>query len=574
MEKGSFPGRLPAGTPTDAASGLVETLVSEGVRHLFINPGTDTAPVQEAMAAARARNTPHPSTVLCTHEFVALSAAMGHHFVSGAPQAVMVHVDAGTLNLGGAIHNAQRNRVPAVVFAGRSPYATSADIPGHRDAAIHWQQEQPDQQAMLRAYGKWTMEVPRGRELRGLVQRAYQVAQSDPKGLAYVMLPRESLMETAAAEPPGRLRPPRPAAPDPQALADMADSLADAVRPVVVTGRTGADQAAVAPLVRLAELFGCPVLDQRDRLNFPPRHPLYAGDTNELLREADVLLLDVEVPWVPTNVSPTPDATVLQIDVDCVKTTMPSWSFPIDLAITANTAVALPLLETELRRRATSTRTARWQARKEQVSERLHDVREEWASAARSERPAAMPEAMMTSLNNAQPPEAVVLEEAVTNRAAVSRHIVREPGRYYGTGSPAPGWAAPAAFGAKLAEPESPLIAICGDGAFNFSVPSATLWAAQRAQAPFMTIILNNRAYRASKLPVQRLYPGGAAETTHSFPETDLCPTPDYVLLARAYGGDGEVVRHPTELAGAVERCLEANHDNKCTVIDVQLPEP
>src|SRR5215469_14736007 len=128
----------------DAAAELTTTLADEGVQHLFINPGTDTAPVQEALAAARANGTRHPRAVLCTHEFVALSAAMGHYFASGTPQAVMVHVDAGTLNLGGALANAQRNRVPAVIFAGRTPYTISPDVPGHRDAGIHWQQEQLD----------------------------------------------------------------------------------------------------------------------------------------------------------------------------------------------------------------------------------------------------------------------------------------------------------------------------------------------------------------------------------------------------------------------------------------------
>src|SRR5215475_15386554 len=169
---------------TDAAAELVATLADEGVQHLFINPGTDTAPVQEALAAARTGKTPSPRAVLCTHEFVALSSAMGHYFVTGTPQAVMVHVDAGTLNLGGAWHNAQRNRLPVVVFAGRSPYTTASDIPGHRDAPIHWQQEQLDQPAIARAFGKWFMEVPRGRELGPIVRRAYQVVQSDPRGPA------------------------------------------------------------------------------------------------------------------------------------------------------------------------------------------------------------------------------------------------------------------------------------------------------------------------------------------------------------------------------------------------------
>ncbi|MGH3389542.1 MAG: thiamine pyrophosphate-requiring protein [Actinomadura sp.] len=558
----------------DAATELVHTLADEGVEYLFINPGTDTAPVQEALAAARVSGTPHPQTVLCTHEFVALSAAMGHYFASGAPQAVMVHVDAGTLNLGGAIHNAQRNRVPVVIFAGRTPYSIDPEVVGHRDAYIHWQQEQPDQQAVLRAYGKWSMEVPRGRELGGIVRRAYQVARSEPTGPAYVMLPREALMEPGGARPARRLLPPRPAAPDPAGLAELARTLADARRPVIVTGRTGARPDAVAALVAVADLIGAPVIDHQDRLNFPPRHPLFAAaeiDGADELRAADVvLLLDAEVPWIPVQAAPPADAVVLQIDMDCVKHTMPMWTYPIDLALTADTALALPLLEAELRGLATPDRTGRWTDRRAETAQRLAEKRQAWANLAASE----PSDAMLQALDRALPPEAIVLEEAVTNRHAVIRQISRDPGFRFGTGSPALGWGVAGALGVKLARPDSPVVSIVGDGSFNFGVPTAAIWTAQKAGAPFISVILNNRAYRASKLPVQRLYPKGSADTENDFPETELTPAADYVQLARAYGGDGVVVERPEDLKNALERCLEVQGDGRCAVIDVRLPIP
>ncbi|PBJ34443.1 thiamine pyrophosphate-binding protein, partial [Mycobacterium avium] len=177
----------------EAAADLIALLADEGVADFFINPGTDSAPIQEALAAARAAGTPSPRAVLCVHESVALAAAIGHHMVSARPQAVMVHVDAGTLNLGCQLHNAQRNGTPVVVFAGRTPYSSAVDVRGHRDTHIHWQQEQLDQPAVMRNYAKWHMEVPRGRELAPIVRRAFQVAQSSPPGPAYVMLPREAL---------------------------------------------------------------------------------------------------------------------------------------------------------------------------------------------------------------------------------------------------------------------------------------------------------------------------------------------------------------------------------------------
>ena len=556
-----------------AAAELTGTLADEGVQHLFINPGTDTAPVQEALAAARKDGTAHPRAILCTHEFVALSSAMGHYFATGTPQAVMVHVDAGTLNLGGALHNAQRNRVPAVIFAGRTPYSISPDIPGHRDTAIHWQQEQLDQQAVVRAFGKWTMEVPRGRDLGGIVRRAYQVAQTHPRGLAYVMLPREALMEPTGPGLARRLPPPRAAAPDPAALAEVAQCLASADRPVIVTDRAGTRPGTVASLVEIADLLGCPVIDHRDRVSFPQQHPLYAGDDTGLLREADVvLLLDCEVPWIPAQVSPPASATLLQIDIDPVKATMPTWTYPVDLAITADTSLALPLLAGELQGLATPARAGRWQERRDQVSGRLAEVRGQWEALARSGDPGAAADAMVAALSRALPDDAVVLAETVTNKAAMVRQLDREPGSYFDTGSPALGWAVGGALGVKLARPSAPVFAVCGDGAFNFGVPTAAIWSAQRAGAPFISVILNNRAYRASRLPVQRLYPGGAADAEGTFPETDLGPAPSYPDLARAYGGDGRVVRGPAEVAAAVEECLAIQAGGRCAVLDLQLP--
>jgi acetolactate synthase I/II/III large subunit len=557
----------------DAAAELTQTLADEGVQHLFVNPGTDTAPVQEALAGARAAGSPSPRAVLCTHEFIALSSAMGHYLASGTPQAVLVHVDAGTLNLGGAVHNAQRNRVPAVIFAGRSPYSIAPGIPGHRDTPIQWQQEQLDQQAVLRAFGKWTMEVPRGRDLGPIVRRAYQVAQTDPKGPAYVMLPREALMDPVSAGLARRLPPPRPPAADPAALTEMAQCLADADRPVIVTSRTGTRPAAVAALVGVAELLGCPVVDHRDRLSFPPGHPLCAADVTDLLGDADVvLILDTEVPWVPAHVTPPPSATVLQIDIDPVKATMPTWTYPVDLSVAADTGLALPLLADELRRLATPAREGRWRARRDQVAGRLADLRKQWDALASSAEPSAAADVMLHALNQVLPSHATVLEEAVTNRPAVLRQVDREPGRYFATGSPALGWAVAGAMGVKLARPDSPVVAVCGDGSFGFSVPTAAIWSAQRAGAAFTAVVLNNRAYRASRVPVQRLYPGGAADAEGTFPETDLAPGPSLVGLARAYGGDGRVVRSADDLPEAVEHCLALQADGRCGIIDIQLP--
>src|SRR5437660_3830658 len=98
-----------------AAAELVTILFDEGISHLFLNPGMNSAPLREALADAQAAGVSQPRSVLCVHEHIALSAAHGHHLASGLPQAVMLRVEAGSLDLGGAAENAQRDQVPVAI---------------------------------------------------------------------------------------------------------------------------------------------------------------------------------------------------------------------------------------------------------------------------------------------------------------------------------------------------------------------------------------------------------------------------------------------------------------------------
>jgi acetolactate synthase I/II/III large subunit len=181
---------------------------------------------------------------------------------------------------------------------------------------------------------------------------------------------------------------------------------------------------------------------------------------------------------------------------------------------------------------------------------------------------------MLAALGRALPKDAVVVEEAVTNRPAVGRQVPREPGRFFDTGAPALGWALGGALGMKLARPEVPVVAVCGDGSFNFGVPTAALWSAHRYGAPFVTVVLNNHSYWASKLPVIELYPDGASVQANDFPETQLTPDADYVALAMACGGTGQTVHTPQDMGEAVRWALSEADRGRCAVLDVRLPQP
>ncbi len=252
---------------------------------------------------------------------------------------------------------------------------------------------------------------------------------------------------------------------------------------------------------------------------------------------------------------------------------MPLWSYPVEIALTADTRVALLLLEQTLLRLANDELREKWSTRRGAVESQVAQRRREAARRAESDSDADAPDAMLAALGGALPDDAVVVQEAVTNRPAVARQVRRPPGQLFDTGAPALGWALGGAFGIKLARPHAPVVAICGDGSFNFGVPTAALWSAHRYGAPFVTVVLNNHSYLASKTPVTELYPQGISVRDNDFPETRLTPETDYAVLARACGGSGRDVHTPAQMREAIGWALDEAGQGRCAVLDVRLPQ-
>ena len=104
---------------------------------------------------------PCPRAIMCIHEHVAVSAAHGYYLATRRPQVVQVHVDLGTINAGGSLHNAQRANAGVVFTAGRVPYASTNGVPGAMDSGIFFYQEQLDQAGIVRNFTKWQYELTR-----------------------------------------------------------------------------------------------------------------------------------------------------------------------------------------------------------------------------------------------------------------------------------------------------------------------------------------------------------------------------------------------------------------------------
>ncbi|HZU75933.1 MAG TPA: thiamine pyrophosphate-requiring protein, partial [Dehalococcoidia bacterium] len=467
-----------------------------------------------------------------------------------------------------------------VVVAGRAPYTVDGRLPGSRDRAIQWQQDVTDQIGIVRSYVKWSHELGRVDTLHELVPRAVQLAASEPSGPVYMTAAREVLMQptpdgTVDLGVARRSRPLVTPAGDPAALAQLAEWLVQAEAPVAVAGSLGRHPSSVAALVELAELLSMPLADTRGPLNVPYDHPLALDDAAASLRQADVvLLLDVDVPWIPRHVSPPAAARIAQLDIDPLKETIALWGFPVDLPIQADTSKALPALVAAVkerlgaadRQRITERRRRLEQARAEADRERTAAL-----AALRSRQPIA-PEWLGAALAERLPARTLVVDEMVTSSDAVRRYLrPNQPGGVLSAGAPGLGWGLGAALGARLAAPDHTVVSIAGDGSFVFGSPVAALWAAQQAQAPFLAIVLNNGGYNASKMPVLGLFPEGVSRQLNQFPGVRWASPPDYAMLARSCHAYGERVSDPAELGGAIERSLAAVAGGQAAVLDVAL---
>lgn len=563
------------------STALLEALSEGGIDYLFANFGSDHAPILEAIAEARSAARRIPKVITCPNEMIALTAAHGHTQLSGRAQAVLVHVDCGTQALGGAVHNAAKGRIPALILAGISPVTQEGEAPGSRNEFIQWIQDAFDQRGIVRGYVRYDNEIRSGLNVKQIVHRALQFAHSDPKGPVYLVAAREAL---EAEAPQVRIEPAqwpaiRPADLTAEAAAEIANALGTARRPLVVTSHLGRNPAAVSELVRLCQQLGVGVLESvPGAVNYPTDDPYYQGcmwneqRQNPVLAEADVVLvLDSDVPWIPSVNRPAAGAHIIHIDADPLKQQMPLWYIAATDVFRADVATALKHIYKES---LISEPNVKAVTERRRHYEKRHAERDRQLAALEVEpRDAIKSEYLTACIRRAVGEEAIVLSEGVTNFHHITNHMRRtRPGTLFAAGGGSLGWSTGAAIGACLARPEALVVALTGDGSYLFGQPSTVFWMARRYKTPFLQVVYNNGGWNAPRSSMLSVHPSGFGSRAADI-DIGFDPPPDYAGIAAAAGGaHAETVRRPGEVMPALERALNAvRSERRAAVIDAWL---
>jgi len=539
---------------------------------------------------------------------VALSMADGFARLTNKPQCVIVHVDVGTQGLAAAVHNASCGRAPVLIFAGLSPYTIEGEYRGSRTEYIHWIQDVPDQKQIVQQYCRYTGEIKGGRNVKQMVNRALQFATSDPQGPVYLYGAREPMEEDIE---PYQLdqnvwQAVGPSALPQDAVKMISEHLVQAQSPLIVVGYTGRNESSIEPLVALADAIpGLQVLDTGGcDMCFPANHPASLGlryGSDDAIRNADfILVVDCDVPWIPTQCKPKADTKIVHIDVDVLKQQMPVFYIPAFARYKADSTASFTQLSQYITSQEALTtslsdeaHTSAREARQKSYEGRKQSAQEAAALPNTSHSTASInPHLLASQVRSHVPEDTIFAVEAVTLTLAIADQIAPVlPKSWINCGGGGLGWSGGGALGIKLASDFQHrdlasgdrfgnnkgkfVCQIVGDGTFLFSVPGSVYWIAQRYNIPILTIVLNNKGWNAPRRSLLLVHPDGhGSKVDNQELNISFEPTPDYAGIAKA-AARGKcwtgTVSNVEALLEALPKAVEAVKGGTCAVLEVEL---
>lgn len=565
--------------PGDA---YLELFEAYGVDYLFASPGSEMSHLWEFLVKFK-ENGRRLQYINCRHEALAVSMAYGYTHATNKTQVVLLHVDAGLLNGSTMIYGANKENVPMVIVTGEV-VTFENELPGGSSFQYTTLQDKRlGVSDLVAPYTKWDYFLHTNLNVDKVIGRAFQLANANPMGPTVVTMSKETTREKMTTVAVPKIIPEYvPSAPSTAITKKLSDLLLSANLPLIVIGDPGRFPNTVRSLVELAELVGAPILQAFPNLtmSFPWRHPLHQGFTrNQLLDEADVVLvIDAIMPWFPLAANGPKNATVITIDSDPLHSKHAYWSLPSDTMIHADSRIAIPALVDAVKANPTHQQKLNvFESRVQrfvQENERRFAKNKAKALQVSSDKPID-PKWLCHVLNNVIDQDSIMVTEIIIHSGDINSQMERtRPGTFYSAilGG-ALGGGLGTALGLKLANRDKQVVALIGDGSFNYNPVSAAYGASQEYSLPFLTVIFNNQAYFSMRGDLLRHYKGGYADRHNTYLGTTITPRPEYAALAKAWGGYGETVEDPGKLEAALKTGLSEVNNGRFAIIDVVLKE-
>lgn len=542
---------------------LLEMLKAENVEYIFGNPGTSEGPIVDLLG-----DYPEFRYILTLQESVAVGMGEAYARATGKASFVSLHVDSGLANGIGLMLDAYNTGTPMVVTSAN--YDARKITEGKTDLA-----------ELVRPVTKWAVELTIPDQIPGAIRRAFNEANSHPKGPVYVGFTSNALEGSAEMNivPSSKIH--DSSRPDLEGIDEAASLLMNSKMPMMMVGDRVSDDGAVEQAVELAELLGLPVYQSRGaEVSFPTTHRQFMGNHSlraardrETLQEADLVLtigMDTfEELFYWGDVVLRPDVKLIHIDPVSGRV---GKSEPTDVGIVSHCRLAIEELIRAVKPHLTPTKVTQVVNRIEAVVQQSIERRKSFEQSVASKwdnRP-MIPARMMSELANALPQNAIVVDDAISSRPGLRHYFhAAKRGDIRGVRGQSIGGGIGATMGTQCANSDRPVFGIIGDGSAMMSIQG--LWTAANDNIPCIFVICNNGMYRVLKVNfnvyqrdiLNELEPAGSNLLYSDFP----IPF-DVAAIATSMGVHGERIVDPSEIAPAVERAVASG---KPALLDVVI---
>jgi len=527
---------------------VLEMLKAEGIEYIFGNPGTSEGPLIDMLG-----DYPEFKYIMALQESVAMG--MGESFARSTEKTsfVSLHVDSGLANGIALMLDALNTGTPMVV--------TSANYDSRKI-----NETKTDLAELVRPVTKWAVELDLPDQIPSVLRRAFNEANSHPKGPVYVGFTANALEGIADMNivPSGKVH--DEVIPSPTGILEAAKLLSQAKNPALMVGDRVSDDNAISESVNIAELLGMAVFQSRGaEVSFPTTHPQYQGmhslrsqESRESLKEFDVILtvgmdtLDELFYWGDVIL----DESQKLIHIDPIPGRV-GRSEPTDVGIISNCKTGLAELISEVSKTVDQNIV---KARKSQVvSDALsqkeayeESVKSKWNSTPMS------PARMMYELSNAIPKNSIVVDDSISNRAAMRHYFpATERNDIRGVRGQSIGGGIGATMGTQCAFPDRRVFGVLGDGSTMMTIQG--LWTAANDKIPCIFVICNNGMYRVLKTNFnvyQKEILNEPEPAGDNLLYSDFVTPFNLCTIAEGMGLHSERVTDPNEIAGAVDRAL------------------
>lgn len=550
---------------------IANYLEAEGVEYLVGIPGHGSTNLLDAF------NDSDVEVIQPRHEQGAAHLADGYARAAGTPLAVFTSVGPGATNTVTGVATAYVDSIPMVVFTG----APQTHEYGQGILQELDRQKPGDFPSVMEPVTKRSFEVSSVERLPRVLRRAFQIAVTGRPGPVHVDVPMDvqgAVADVEIPDPKSSRTHSRPGG-DPDAIAEAADLLADADRPVIVPGGGTVLSGAWDEVRTLAEYLKLPVIPTfQGKGIIPEDHDLFVGYAgwigstagNELASNADVVLAigcrfsDLHTSSFEQGVSfEIPPSKLVHVDIDPPEI---GKNYPVEVGIQGDATVVTNQLYEAVRERTDEVETAD-NAYYEEIQRLWTDWRERVEERHTDDVPMSIPR-VLAALRRVLPREGIVVSSAGQPQETTNPEFpVYGPRTNISCGGfSTMGFGVAAAIGAKLARPDRPVVDVEGDG--SFLMTNQEVACAVEHDVDVTYLIMNNHGWKSIRNLQVEKYGSDRVLDTEFDEETDV----DYMAFAEAFNvGYAERVVKPENLSNVLDGAIA--HDGPAIVEAIVQPD-